>query len=231
MGQQPSTQALESARQEVTRLRQELSAQQARSAGQMQAIRHGISNQLQILASSAAAARQRSTTLELTHFAQEVLGKAQAIANVHRALARGRGRIVLTPLLDELCAALAAMFTDPNITVRVDGDRASVSADMAFTLALIASELVTNAYKYAFANRERGTVQVRIQSDADHIILSVVDDGRGLPPAFRADATGLATVEGMAQALGGSMALGHGPGTVVTLTFPCQSQSPRRRRW
>jgi two-component sensor histidine kinase len=48
-------------------------------------------------------------------------------------------------------------------------------------LSLIASELVTNAFKYAYAPGDEGGVEVAIRRDEIGIRLTVCDQGKGLP--------------------------------------------------
>jgi two-component sensor histidine kinase len=50
---------------------------------------------------------------------------------------------------------------------------------------LIVNELVTNAVKYAFQDRHEGHIYVRLaRKDAKTALVSVRDDGIGLPPDF-----------------------------------------------
>jgi anti-sigma regulatory factor (Ser/Thr protein kinase) len=57
--------------------------------------------------------------------------------------------------------------------------------DRAIPLALIASELITNAAKYAYAGQGAGTVRVVVSRQSDrHIAMRVSNDGVGLPLDF-----------------------------------------------
>ena len=52
-------------------------------------------------------------------------------------------------------------------------------------MALIINELVSNAGKYAYPDRADGSIWVRvIQSDKTAVLVSVRDDGVGLPAGF-----------------------------------------------
>jgi two-component sensor histidine kinase len=52
------------------------------------------------------------------------------------------------------------------------------------SLTLITNELVTNAAKYAFADRENGTVEIGYREEGAGWRLWVHDDGAGLPSDY-----------------------------------------------
>jgi two-component sensor histidine kinase len=61
-------------------------------------------------------------------------------------------------------------------------DHAPASINVAMPVGLLVNELLTNAFKYAFPDREGGIVTVRcLQDDKDHYQVVVADDGVGLP--------------------------------------------------
>jgi two-component sensor histidine kinase len=105
--------------------------------------------------------------------------------------------------LAELCATVERAFRRPGIAVRVAPAEVKLDLDVAAAAGLIANELLTNAFKHAFPDRERGEVTVRLRRDGDDVVLTVEDDGRGLG-RHRAGGTGLALVRGLARQCGGT---------------------------
>ena len=61
-----------------------------------------------------------------------------------------------------------------------------VNVDTAIPLGLITTELLTNAYRYAFPDGAVGVIRVELTSHADIVELTVADNGVGLPQAERA---------------------------------------------
>ena len=82
-------------------------------------------------------------------------------------------------------------------------DRGDAGPGRAAATGLIANELLTNAFKHAFPDRERGEVTVRLRRDGDDVALVVEDDGRGLGRQ-PAGGSGLALVRGLARQHGGT---------------------------
>jgi two-component sensor histidine kinase len=61
----------------------------------------------------------------------------------------------------------------------------TVAIDRAVPAALIITELVTNAAKYAYRDDAGGKIWVRVAREGDrNVVLAVRDEGDGLPPDF-----------------------------------------------
>jgi len=94
----------------------------------------------------------------------------------------------------------------PGLTVTCDSVDIEVFTDQAVTIGLFVNELVTNAFKYAFAD-EQGNVTVRISfTDEQHLHLVVSDEGRGLPSNFdpmSQNSLGVRLIASLSRQLGG----------------------------
>ena len=79
---------------------------------------------------------------------------------------------------------------------------------------LIVNELVTNAVKHAFPDGRSGQVEVIFERGEEGMVLTIADDGPGLPPG-RGDSKGLghSLIKAFAKQAGGELELGQGPGT------------------
>ena len=111
------------------------------------------------------------------------------------------------------------------------GDAIAVTTQLeAFTLdpkqmsaiGIVINELVTNAMKYAFAGRSRGTLRLAATKDGNRITIIVQDDGVGVPASFSlesAETFGLQLVQLVTQQLDGTLHLLSENGTTWTLRF------------
>jgi two-component sensor histidine kinase len=100
-------------------------------------------------------------------------------------------------------------------------------------LGLIVNELLSNAFKYAYAGGRAGTVAVVLHADAvtGNYRLTVTDDGPGLPPGFvlaKASSLGLRLVKSLARQLNGELLLPPpgGKGAKFVVTFPAEEAFP-----
>ncbi len=90
-----------------------------------------------------------------------------------------------------------------NIVPVIEDFDVTISVTQAIPLSLILNELFTNAYKHAFDEGEKGTLECTIRESAEGVITVVVkDDGVGLPEGFNineVDGLGLRLVRNLVR--------------------------------
>ncbi len=105
-----------------------------------------------------------------------------------------------------------------------------LDVDTAVPLGPITSELVSNSLKHAFGSRPRGTVTVGLADQPDGtIILSVADDGAGLPDTFDPAASkslGMRLVRGLTGQIGGKLSFVSNPGACFQVCFQRRIETP-----
>ena len=197
--------------------------------GRLAEMSHRVKNDLHLVTSllRVEAERQRNPA------ARAALGRAgarvEAVARVHELLCHGdgSGTVAVDRYLRETCAGLAELLgvDGRHRALVVRAEAAVLPADTARSLGLVVNELVTNAFRHAFAADGPGTVWVEFGRDAGgRLRLSVADDGAGLPD--RTDAgggLGLRLVTMTAEQLGATLDVGRDGGTQLTLTLPASS--------
>jgi two-component system, sensor histidine kinase PdtaS len=114
----------------------------------------------------------------------------------------------------EQCLVHFDVVADPSITF---------SVDTAIPFGLILNELITNAFKHAFAARLEGTITIRLsKSSADQYVLLFSDNGKGLPPNFRENSEnslGLELIEMLVQQLNGTLEIKDYEGAQFVISF------------
>lgn len=156
----------------------------------------------------------------------ETQARITAIANLHRSLYTSTDiqQVDLAAYLATLVGELGNSITASGKTpvVRLDAEPVSIKTDRAVSVGMIATELVTNALKYAYPVGE-GEVRVSIaRGPSSQITLSVADDGIGWAGDGAAKGSGLGTkiIAAMSKGLGSRLEYRSQPsGTLASITF------------
>jgi two-component sensor histidine kinase len=131
------------------------------------------------------------------------------------------GTIEVGAYLEDLCNGLGNLLRDVRpIKVRVEADQIELRGSQAVSLGLLANELVTNSFKYAFPGESGGAVTVRLKREDSKLILTVADDGIGCSSEAKSG-EGLQLMRLIAGQWGGQLEYGSQDGGFrVTLRLP-----------
>jgi two-component sensor histidine kinase len=113
--------------------------------------------------------------------------------------------VVLATYLVKLCESIAAsMIPDPEqVSLTVDVDDASTTAEVSVSLGLIITELVINALKHAFPDYRKGQIVLSYKATGSNWTMAVTDNGVGVPTVLIPSRGGLGT--SIVQALAGQL--------------------------
>jgi two-component sensor histidine kinase len=191
-------------------------------------VNHRVANSLALVASlasvQASAVGDESAKIAL----QEMKARILAIAGIHRRLYTSMDvRFVeldayLKNLGEELVTVLGSDDSRNSIKVFSDTD-IRLPTDRAISLAVIVTELVTNAIKYAYPGDESGDIRIFLRrKNGTKLSLIVEDDGVGWNGQDKPKGTGLGTriITAMARGLEGNFRYEAGVrGTRASLDF------------
>ncbi len=108
------------------------------------------------------------------------------------------------------------------VTVQSDIAAVKLNLNMAIPCALILNELLTNCYKHAFKERDRGHIVIGFTpgKDEQELKLSVSDNGIGLKDDFNSrDSMGITVIQALSQQLNGKHSYRTENGTHFELVF------------
>lgn len=223
------TARLRKAKAEADRL---LVAAKERAELLMAEMNHRIANSLALVA---AMIRLQSNTLssdEARNALTETQSRIAAIAGLHRSLYTsddvGRVQIdtYLRPLIEDLRRTVGTQEDVSGIEIVASLAPLADAPDRAVALGVIATELVSNALKYAYPTGT-GIIRVSVASDpvAGTASLVVEDAGVGFEVDAGPKGTGLGTklIRSMSTTLGAKIDVQSSPcGTVVGLSWPLE---------
>ena len=153
----------------------------------LQEFDHRVKNNFATVVSLLSLQRQRVKGDEAKQALDEAQQRVNSIAQAHVALYRGDDGVVeidMEAYLSRLCAALTtAHIFDHRFKLECHADAVRVPRDQAIAIGLLTNELVTNAFKHAFVDRDRGQIYVNFRKIGSVSKLIVGDDGVGIGAA------------------------------------------------
>jgi two-component sensor histidine kinase len=196
-------------------------------------VNHRVKNGLQMIGSLMQMQKRKIADPTAQQQIADMGMRIQTLATVHRHLYRtdDLARSELGAYLREVCKPLAQ---SADVTIEVEAPAVMLPVDSLVPLAMIISELVTNAAKYArkpgsnqrpcvrivgtLPRQEGDTSPTSTGLDAEgdqHLHLSLHDDGPGLPSGFDIEQSaglGMKVVTSLVQQLDGTIAAHNGSG-------------------
>jgi PAS domain S-box-containing protein len=203
-------------------------------------VHHRVKNNLQIVSSLLGLQAGRISHPQAVEALQDTRNRVKSMALLHETLYRSGNlaSINFTAYLKELCRQMLHSSIPVGSRLRIEYQVSPINLPMeqAVPCGLIVSELVSNALKHGFPENRSGRILVglNLHIESGMVVLSVCDEGVGLPDHFDlsgGDATetlGLRLVSGLAQQLGGRLEAEVPPagGASFRLIFPAFAKRP-----
>jgi two-component sensor histidine kinase len=186
-------------------------------------LQHRVKNNLQVITSLVRLQASRARHPEVQEQLTAIGHRVETLRLVHDHLhAMGEvDRVDLGSYLGVLASTLLEFHGEQGRDIRLVTELGSVTvlSSAAVPLGIIATEFVTNSFKYAFDGAP-GTIGVRLEAVMeDKVRLTLWDDGKGLPEDRQAG-TGMQLVAGFARQLRADVDWAGQGGTRLSLTFP-----------
>ncbi|PTQ91057.1 sensor histidine kinase [Agitococcus lubricus] len=185
---------------------------------------HRVKNNLQVI-QSLLNMESRVLTEEPARIAlADIASRVSAMALVHEKLYQSGNlsRLSLAEYLRDLVKQLqhAGSIDSRRISISLAIDDIRMGIDTAIPLGLLINELVTNSLKHAFPEGRMGHISIRVEQQKEGMLLTIKDDGIGLPPDFvleRTRSMGLKLTRSLAKQLNGTVTMHSVKGTEVVV--------------
>ena len=192
---------------------------------------HRVKNNLQLISSLLLLQNRRVTDPAVKNSLRGMLERVSAIATVHRRLFQSDDveRFDVSAFVRDLVADMMGSARRDDIKVRLDLERIDVAASKAAPLALVISELFSNALRHGFPveamNGRNGEIFVGITRTEGEFRIEIADTGVGVgnsaSPGALGVGFGLTIVQLLCQQLKArSQTTPADPGTRVVVHLP-----------
>lgn len=197
-------------------------------------VHHRVKNNLQVTSSLLQLQAQHARDEAVRQLFVDSVTRVKSMALVHEKLYQSGDLsavdfgVYARDLGADLVRAYGAH--ERRISLRTDIAPVGLDLDTSVSCGLIINELVSNAIKHAFPGGRGGHILVRLErAPGDLCVLSVRDDGVGMPPDIDIERTrsmGLRLVNGLARQVGGTASIVRDHGAEVRVTFPLPGKHP-----
>jgi two-component sensor histidine kinase len=198
----------------------------------LQELQHRVANSLQIIASVLMQSARRVQSEETRLHLHDAHSRVMSVAMLQKQLAVTELKSVeLRTYFADLCRSISAsMIDDPKrLTLETVVDDTAANSDVSVSMGLIVTELVINAIKHAFPEPSEGDkITVSFAADEQAWLLSVSDNGSGMPIGSNVGKPGLGTgiIEALSKQLDASVTvIGADPGTRVEVRHAKSSET------
>jgi two-component sensor histidine kinase/CHASE3 domain sensor protein len=206
---------------------QELALARKRAEVLLSEVNHRVANSLQLVAALVNMQAKIVTDESAKGALKETETRIQAISQIHKSLYTSSDvtSVALNDYLGVMLENLGAAMHNDGHTARLTSvlDPVILPTDQSISLGVIATELVTNAFKYAYPRGQSGDIRVMLRKlNEGQAELVVQDDGIGLGVTERPDGTGLGSkiIAAMAAGLKTKVEyINRAPGTAARLAF------------
>lgn len=151
-------------------------------------IHHRVKNNLQSIVSLLRLQRRRIDNIQMKEIIGDSISRINSIAVVHDYLSQKNVDVIdLTEMSRNIFFEVTSSVSlpDKKIDFRFESpENLLFSSVKAVSVALILNEVLNNTLKHAFTNLDNGVVELKLIVKNDLLIISVYDNGVGLPDNF-----------------------------------------------
>ncbi|TMJ05923.1 MAG: sensor histidine kinase [Alphaproteobacteria bacterium] len=185
---------------------------------------HRLGNSLQMIVSLLSLQSLAAPTPEAADQLTIAAGRVAAFGRVHRRLhfLDRQKNVELKQYLRTLCVDIADLLLEKGAgrAVVVEGAEINLPTALGIPIGFLVAESITNSVKYA-----TGDIIVHIQTSSPTVLLSISDDGPGLPSDFnpmKQRGLGMKLIQSLTKQIGGTLEFAPGDGqrgTRLTVSF------------
>ncbi len=189
-------------------------------------INHRVKNNMAIIVSLLNMQKNRTNNIETQEALQDVNNRVMSMALVHQKMYQKQNisMVELPSYITDLVAEIRnSVDIKKNITFMTDIEPIQLDISTTIPLGLILNELITNAIKHAFPNKDKPVIFISLKKvDENYFEVLVRDNGIGSPPRHLAKSNGLGLklIESLSEQINGKCEFTSDKGLCFKLIAP-----------
>jgi two-component sensor histidine kinase len=190
-------------------------------------VHHRVKNNMQIISSILSMQSRNIDEPRLKEVLQESQNRIHSMALIHENLYNHKSlaNIMFSTYIKSLTGNIARTYSSQQANIQFDYqiDDAYLPMDLAIPCGLIINELISNSFKYAFANRPSGVISIHFKNiNNDEFLLTVADNGVGIPSEvniLKTKSLGMKILHKLVQQIDGVLKSDFSNGTKFIIQF------------
>jgi PAS domain S-box-containing protein len=189
-------------------------------------IHHRVKNNMQVISSLLNLQAKSVRDTKSREAIKESQNRVMSIALVHEKLYQSKSlaRINFRGYIKKMAENLFDSYNvhPDRIRLEVEADDIVLPISKAIPVSLIINEMLSNSLKYAFPGDRQGIVEIVFRREDEKHMLTIRDNGIGLPEGFALDKTetlGLQLVHSLVGQLDGTISFSREKGTEFRIEF------------
>lgn len=154
-------------------------------------IHHRVKNNLATISGLLELQAYNSKDEKIQRFLRDSMMRIKSMALIHESFYQSKriSYVAFESYLKDFIKHIGVALSDSakNISLQLDCEPVRLNINQAIPLGLLINELVVNAFLHAFKDQAEGIIQISLTRNKGKIILSIKDNGSGLPPDFSLD--------------------------------------------
>ncbi len=189
-------------------------------------INHRVKNNMAVIIGLINLQKHKSKDDFHINLLQELKEKIHSMAVVQNHLHNNKSlvKVELSMYLQELINNLHRSYGHgKEITLSMNLNRAVIDISKGIPIGLIANEVLTNSFKYAFEEDEVGNrLAVNLFRRNREIVIQFEDNGVGFDPEQKQEGMGLELIRDLSKQIDGTFEIQVNGGVTITITFPIE---------
>lgn len=188
-------------------------------------VHHRIKNNIAVAMSMLSLQAKNSNNQIVQDIISDVINRIQSMSVLYNKLYRTEDLVSIP--LNEYISSLTDILVDffpagSRIKLIQDIDPIVLGVKQLGDLGMLLNELITNAMKYAYSNKDSGFLHIEIKSMNEMVVVKIADSGTELPDNFSystKNGFGSMLITSMLENLDADIQMQNKPNTQITITF------------